>query len=213
MSDPFIIHLLEALRRHEPVVAPVSNGWNATSPLPGACCADVVRREGQRQASNQVTIGNCVTSLRLLVRPRLEPLLRESQPGRDAAAAKTPPAPTAIRISARATAIARRSERLSRGSIWPEPDVARRAIEFARHGDAVLRRRSESAGHPITLPAENHVGYYLVGPGRCQLEQAIEYRAETCRFSGPFPDRPRPSGLFRSDRRSDIANFGCHPRR
>ena len=67
-------------------------------------------------------------------------------------------------------------ERLSRGSTWLEPDVARRAVELARRGDAALRRRSEIAGHPVVLPAENHVGYYLLGPGRRELEQDIAYR-------------------------------------
>jgi cyclic beta-1,2-glucan synthetase len=49
-----------------------------------------------------------------------------------------------------------------------EPDVARKAVELARpsHASPNLRVRER----------QSHVGYYLVGDGRKELEQAIGYR-------------------------------------
>ena len=175
LNDPFIVHLLEALRRHESIVSTGIEWLERHLGAGGTSCAEVVRRESQRQASNQVTIGNCVTSLRLLSAldwnvffekvSLVETLLGEDPCG-------------AYNRQDFATRDRYRQEveKLSRGSKWLEPDVARRAVELARRGDAALRRRSETAGHPISLPAENHVGYYLTDQGRRELERVIEYR-------------------------------------
>ena len=45
---------------------PAANGWKQHLADQGCPASEVLRREHQRQAANQVSIGNCITSLRLL---------------------------------------------------------------------------------------------------------------------------------------------------
>jgi cyclic beta-1,2-glucan synthetase len=158
-SDTFYVHLLEALRNHESLVSAGIEWLEAHLARCGTCAADVVRRESQRQAANQVTVGNCVTSLRLLSAldwndffehvSLVEALLRTDPAG----------AYTGQDFATR-DRYRREIEKLSRGSTFNELDVARRTLALARSGDALPR---------------NHVGYYLIGPGREALEAALYF--------------------------------------
>src|SRR5262249_19527809 len=65
-SDPCIFHLLELLRDHGAAHAGGVEWLERHLAGCGVVAAEVLRREQQRQAANQVSIGNCVTSLRLL---------------------------------------------------------------------------------------------------------------------------------------------------
>ena len=113
---------------------------------------DVLRREQSRQAANQVTVGNCVLSLRLLSAvdwnaffeqtSHVEAILREDPSGiyprQDFA--------TSDRYR-------RGVEMIARGSKADEIEVARRAVELARRG------------HGSSEPLD-HVGYYLIDQAR-----------------------------------------------
>ncbi|HZD11833.1 MAG TPA: cellobiose phosphorylase, partial [Candidatus Binatia bacterium] len=69
-------------------------------------------------------------------------------------------------------------EKLAVASARPEVDVARAAVSLAaKAGDGQLAAgalKGEWAG--LSLPREAHVGHYLLGEGRPQLEAALAYR-------------------------------------
>ncbi len=119
----------------------------------------MVRRENQRQAVNQVSVGNCMTSLRLLSaldwniffeRTNLvEPLLRQDPAGAYARQ------DFATRDRYRQVV-----EKLARGSELEEIEVARHVVQKAR-------------GEPSP---RNHVGYYLIGPGKSAFQAELRYR-------------------------------------
>src|SRR5262249_40279248 len=112
------------------------------------------------QAVNQVSVGNCMTSLRLLSaldwnvffeRTNLvEPMLRQDPAG---AYAKQD---FATRDRYRQIV-----EKLARGTDLEEREVARGVVQRAR-------------GHESP---RNHVGYYLIGPGRTSFQDEIGYRS------------------------------------
>src|SRR5262249_8224863 len=65
MSDACIVGALQSLR-DQGAAGPAVEWLEEWLGRHGLSAADVLRREHQRQAANQVSIGNCVTSLRLL---------------------------------------------------------------------------------------------------------------------------------------------------
>lgn len=157
-SDAFVVRALEVLRQEGRPAALeqaeellTRRGLNVT---------EIVRRENQRQAVNQVSVGNCMTSLRLLSaldwnvffeRTNLvDPLLRQDPAG---AYAKQD---FATRDRYRQTV-----EKLARGSGLEEVEVARRVVQKARGNQQA----------PLY-----HVGYYLIGPGRRELQVELGYR-------------------------------------
>lgn len=64
--DCYVVHLLEGLHHYETVHPEGVEHLERRLADRQQACADVLRREKERQAANQVSIGNCVTSLRLL---------------------------------------------------------------------------------------------------------------------------------------------------
>src|SRR5262249_23390139 len=65
-SDPFVVPLLQELRDHGPEACFGVDWLEGYLARQSSTTAEVLRREHQRQAANQVSVGNCVTSLRLL---------------------------------------------------------------------------------------------------------------------------------------------------
>ena len=129
LHDPFVVHLMELLRDHA-ALGKVGLDWLERQLCNQATDADqVFRRESQRLAVNQVCVGNCVTSLRLLsaldwnlffekVSP-VEKVLREDPAG------VYPRQDFATRDRYRRTI-----EKLGRGSRVLEQDIAKRpAVE------------------------------------------------------------------------------------
>ena len=123
---------------------------------------EVLKREQTRQAANQVTVGNCVLSLRLLSvvdwnaffeqASQVEAILREDPSGiyprQDFA--------TSDRY--------RRSvEMIARGSKADEIEVARRVVDMAG--------RDRGSSEPL-----GHVGFYLIDRGQRELKAAFGYR-------------------------------------
>jgi cyclic beta-1,2-glucan synthetase len=163
-TESFMVHFLELLREQVPILATASEWLETMLVGRGTCCADVVRREQQRQAANQVSIGNSVTSLRILSAldwpeffektSLVEAILRQdpagTYPGQDFA--------TRDRYR-------RRVEKLARGSQQAELEVALQAVGLANRDQGV------------TTP-DNHVGYYLIDRGQARLERALGYHAD-----------------------------------
>ncbi|MCS6852425.1 MAG: glycosyl transferase family 36 [Gemmataceae bacterium] len=167
-SDNFVVCLLQLLRDQGPE-ARVGMEWlehhlSRRNDTP----AEVVRRAHQQQAANQVSVGNCVTSLRLLSaldwtvffeRTSLVELELRRDP-----AGVYPRQDFATRDRCR-----RVVEQLARGSGHDELAVARRAVELARH-----QVEPVDGGR---LHRSAHCGYYLLDEGRLRLEADLGYRA------------------------------------
>jgi len=162
-SDAFIVRALQVLRQEgRPAALEQVESYLSER---GVNVHDIVRRENQRQAVNQVSVGNCMTSLRLLEaldwnvffeRTNLvEPLLRQDPAG-------------AYGQQDFATRDRYRQavEKLARGSNVQEIEVARRVVERARD----------------SCPPRNHVGYYLIGPGKAEFQADLGYRRNLGEF-------------------------------
>jgi cyclic beta-1,2-glucan synthetase len=156
-SDTFVVRALEVLRQEgRPAALEQAEEYLTRR---GLNVHDIVRRENQRQAVNQVSVGNCLTSLRLLSaldwnvffeRANLvEPLLRQDPA--DAYAKQD----FATRDRYRQIV-----EKLARGSGVEEVEVARRVVQRAQ-------------GQPAP---RHHVGYYLLGPGKAEFQSELGYR-------------------------------------
>ena len=65
LSDPFVVRLLQLLRDQGPAIKALDHLEDELTAR-GSEPNEVLRREQSRQAANQVTVGNCVLSLRLL---------------------------------------------------------------------------------------------------------------------------------------------------
>ncbi|MGH7222269.1 MAG: GH36-type glycosyl hydrolase domain-containing protein, partial [Gemmataceae bacterium] len=157
LSDPFVVRALEVLRQEgRPAALEQVEGYLTQQ---GLDINEIVRRENQRQAVNQVSVGNCMTSLRLLSaldwnvffeRTNLvEPMLREDPAGT-----------YAKQDFATRDRYRQIIEKLARGSGVEEIEVARRVVKRARGHDA----------------PRNHVGYYLLGAGHKEFQIELGYR-------------------------------------
>jgi cyclic beta-1,2-glucan synthetase len=173
-SDSFVVHLLQALRDHGPDACLGIEWLEHHLGRRGDNATEVLRREHQRQAANQVSVGNCVTSLRLLSALDWS-IFFERTSLVEAVLKEDPAAVYARQEFATRDRYRRAVETLARGSDRDELRVAHLAVDLAR--------LSVDGGRPATA-RESHVGFYLVGDGRPGLEAAIRYRptwGEWCR--------------------------------
>jgi cyclic beta-1,2-glucan synthetase len=127
-----------------------------------------IHAEQQRLAANQVSIGNLITSMRLLSAldwtlffervSLVEQILRQD------------PAGVYANMDFASRDMYRHEvERLAKRSKHEETDVASAALKLARRTE-VATEASERA---------RHIGYYLVDGGRAELESQLHYRATT----------------------------------
>jgi cyclic beta-1,2-glucan synthetase len=134
-------------------------------PREGQSIEQLVQAAHHRQAAAQVTVGNVITSMRLLStldwRDFVEGVsLTEPILGADPANAYAG-MDFATRDRYRHVI-----ERIARRTRADELEVARRVVELARNACQREPQDMERA----------HVGYYLIGDGRADLEQAFGYR-------------------------------------
>ncbi|MEO7338331.1 MAG: cyclic beta 1-2 glucan synthetase, partial [Caldimonas sp.] len=134
----------------------------------GQAIEQMVHLEAQQQAANQVSVSNCIGSLRLLGamdwREFVEGLSNVEQTLRDDPAGLYGQMDFGTRDRYRHCV-----EAIAKGSAQSETDVARKAVALA-----VAARPAEPlpAGTDID-GRRGHVGYYLVSEGRAQLEAAV----------------------------------------
>ncbi len=164
VRDPFLVHLLQLLRDHAVLGKSGIDWMEQHLEQHGTDTDQVLRREGQRQAVNQVSLGNCVTSLRVLSaldwNDFFEKVSLVDRVLRDDPAGVYPHQDFATRDRYR-----QRIEKLARGSTFEELAIARQTVERAS--------RSGVRNGP-----EAHVGHYLLGKGRAELAQALGYRPQ-----------------------------------
>ncbi len=180
-SDAFLVHLLDFVRADS---ATAMCGVDSVDKYLSSCgqnAVEVQRREQARQAANQVSIGNCVTSLRLVSAldwsdffertSHVEEILRMDPAG-----------VYGLQDFATRDRYRRVIEKLARRCKKSEIHVAQAVLDLAEgHG----RGKKTATPSEKTKPGdglpwgaavpEQHVGYFLIDKGRRQLEAQFHY--------------------------------------
>ncbi len=161
LRQTFIVQLIQRLREQHPSVMPVMDWIEKQLGVQGTSVEQSIHYEHQRQAAAQVTVGNIITSMRLLSTldwndffekvSLIEPVL-----GKDP------------------TGVYSRMEFASR-------DRYRHVIERISKGRRISELKIAEATATLAAEAEGdeakrHVGYYLIDEGLAQLEAIFSYR-------------------------------------
>jgi len=159
----FLVQLVQRLREQHPAVMPVMDWIEKRLEKQGSRIEQLIHAEHQRQAAAQVTVGNIITSMRLLSTLDWNDFfekvsLIESLLGKD-------PADVYSRMEFASRDRYRHViERISKRTRANELDVAQSALDFA------AQSKDE---------AEKHVGYYLIDAGLSSLETKFNYQPQT----------------------------------
>ncbi len=162
LAHPFLVQLVQRLREQDPSVMPVMDWIEKLLAQQSTSIEQVIHQEHQRQAAAQVTVGNIITSMRLLSTldwndffekvSLIEPLL-----GKD-------PAGVYSRMEFASRDRYRHViERISKRTHFSELKIAQAAIDLAAKADENLR-------------PQRHVGYYLIDAGLQQIESTFGYQ-------------------------------------
>ncbi len=161
----FVVQLTQRLREQDPALMPVTGWLEKHLARQATSIEQVIHSEHQRQAATQVTVGNIITSMRLLSTldwrdffesvSLIDPLL-----GQD-------PAGAYLKMEFGSRDRYRHVvERISKRTLFSEMEIGEAAVKIA----AKAAEEGENSG------PETHVGYYLVDDGLGQLEAAFGYR-------------------------------------
>ncbi|HEX8141257.1 MAG TPA: glucoamylase family protein [Pyrinomonadaceae bacterium] len=166
LDRAFVVQLTQRLRDQNPAVMPVFDWLEQQLKKQGQSTEQIVHLEHQRQAAAQITVGNIITSMRLLSTLDWRGFF-ESVSLVDPALGSDP-----VGVYSRMTFATRDRyrhviERISKRTRASELDVAREAVRLAA---AAL----ETAGQEDATRA--HVGYYLIDEGVVELEKSFNYR-------------------------------------
>ena len=171
LDRAFIVQLTQRLRDQDPEVWPALDWLEKLLARESMTTEQVVHIEHQRQAASQITVGNIITSMRLLSTldwkeffesvSKIDPILDEDPVG-------------AYSLMDFATRDRYRHviERIAKRTRSSELEAASHAVAMAE--------RSHHAAPDDHRRA--HVGYYLIDRGRTELERDVGYRA-------PFRER------------------------
>jgi len=123
----------------------------------------MVRMENQLQAANQISMSNCIGSLRTLDTMNWRDFVESMSHVEQTLAMDPIQTYTAMDFATR-DRYRHVVEKLAKSSLCSEAEIARKAIELAQ----------EAARHPAVDTRTAHVGYYLIDAGLPQLEYGIE---------------------------------------
>ena len=163
LNDPTVVRLVQLLRDRGPSGAATLKRLEAELTRDGREASRILRDEHRRQAANQVSVGNCVISLRLLSVIEWN-LFFEKQSAVEVILRDDPSGVYTRQDFATRDRYRRSVEKVARRSDVAEETVARRAVELARAGRSTSHRRG-------------HVGYYLDDRGLPALRNSFRYRA------------------------------------
>ena len=166
IPQSFVVELVQRLREQHPSVMPVMDWLEKQLGKQGGSVEQVIHNEHQHQAAAQVTVGNIITSMRLLSTldwndffekvSLIEPVL-----GKD-------PAGVYSRMEFASRDRYRHVvERISKGTRTSELEIGEAAVQLA----AAAAQTNDD-----TNEAHHHVGYYLIDDGLPQLEAKFKYR-------------------------------------
>ncbi|HSE38567.1 MAG TPA: carbohydrate-binding protein, partial [Blastocatellia bacterium] len=165
LDRAFIVQLTQRLRDQDPEVWPALEWLQEELASESLTTEQIVHIEHQRQAAAQATVGNIITSMRLLSTLDWEDFF-ESVSNVDPILAEDPIGAYSLMNFATRDAYRHVIEKIARRARSTEQDIARHALELARRSHQSVeddRRRA-------------HVGYYLVDRGRAQLEAEVSCR-------------------------------------
>jgi cyclic beta-1,2-glucan synthetase len=161
LSDPFVVRLLQLLRDQERDAKTLEHLEDELSQRgfePNA----ILKREQSRQAANQVTVGNCVLSLRLLSAVDWNAFFEQSSQV-EAILREDPAGIYPRQDFATSDRYRRMVEMVARGSKADEIEVARKVVALAG--------REHGSNEPV-----DHVGFYLIDRGQGELKAAFGYQ-------------------------------------
>jgi cyclic beta-1,2-glucan synthetase len=161
----YVAHLIEGLHDNASTFPKAVVHLQNALEIRGHLAAETLRREKERQAANQVSIANCVISLRLLSALDWSRFFERTSL-LEAALRQDPAGFYAKQDFATRDHYRRTVEELARRSHHSELEVAETVLDLARS-------RPEGAAAAL----ERHIGYYLADRGRCELETRVGYRA------------------------------------
>ena len=176
----FVVQLMQRLREQDTAVMPVSDWIEKQLRRQGTSIELVMHSEHKRQAAAQVTVGNIITSMRLLSTldwrdffesvSLIDPLL-----GQD-------PAGAYLKMEFASRDRYRHViEKISKRTNASEVEIARAAVDLARKAAEKEEPQAVagySAPHTRWTPLNftSHVGYYLIDNGRPLLDATFNYR-------------------------------------
>ncbi len=166
IPQSLVVQLTQRLREQDPSVMPVTDWLEKQLAAQNTSIEQVIHAEHQRQAATQVTVGNIITSMRLLSTldwrdffesvSLIEPLLGEDPAG----------AYSKMEFSTR-DRYRHVIERISKRTRSDELEIARATVELAARA---VKNENE-------VEATAHVGYYLVDSGLTELEATFAYKS------------------------------------
>ncbi len=162
ITQPFLVHLLRRLREHDAPFGTAFEWIGEQSQKLGYAPEELARREHLRQAADQVSVGNAITSMRLIAALDWGRFFERTS-SVEAILRNDPAAAYELTEKAARDRYRHAVEELARRSHGDECLVASAAVDLSSRA---------AKGHT----AERHVGYYLIGLGREALEQSIGYR-------------------------------------
>ncbi|HMG74377.1 MAG TPA: glucoamylase family protein [Pyrinomonadaceae bacterium] len=164
LGRPFVVQLTQRLREQDPAVMPVMEWLEKNLVKKGQSIEKIVQEEHQRQAAAQVTVGNIITSMRLLSTLDWKDFF-ETVSLIDPELAKDPAGVYSRMDFATRDRYRHVVERISKGAKKSEPEIARAALRMAEE--------ARGAGADV---AHTHVGYFLIAEGVSRLEAESSYR-------------------------------------
>src|SRR5258705_4815786 len=175
LSNGFVVQLVHRTRELGPRISELRIELEKRLRLMGSDVDEAVRAEHQRHTMGQASMGNSITSLRLVSTTDWSPAIERGSLMEQVL--QPDPAGAYGRMDFRSRDRSRQAvEELSDPTGEAQLRVALRAIESARQGD---KRPDDPSGH---------IGYHLIGSGRRDFELDVAY--------GPrLKQRLRPFGL------------------
>ncbi|MDT7603340.1 MAG: cyclic beta,2-glucan synthetase, partial [Acidobacteriota bacterium] len=165
LDHAFVVQLTQRLREQDPAVAAALDWVEEKLQRQGESLEPIVHEEHQRQAAAQVTVGNIITSMRLLSTLDWRDFF-ESVSLVDPLLSRDPAGVYARMDFATRDRYRHVVERVGRRTKTDELKVAQRAVDLAL---AAARETPQDE-------ARAHVGYYLIDDGRAALEKTFAYR-------------------------------------
>lgn len=164
LGRAFVVQLTQRLREQDPAVMPVIEWLEKNLVKKGQSIEKVVHEEHHRQAAAQVTVGNIITSMRLLSTLDWKDFF-ETVSLIDPELAQDPAGVYSRMDFTTRDRYRHVVERISKGAKKSEPEIARAALRMAEEA----RHAGEDAAH-------GHVGYFLIAEGVARLEAETAYR-------------------------------------
>ena len=164
LGRAFVVQLTQRLREQDPAVLVVFEWLEKQLAKQGLSIEKIAHEEHHRQAAAQVTVGNIITSMRLLSTLDWKDFF-ETVSLIDPELAKDPAGVYSRMDFATRDRYRHVIERISKGAKKSEPEIARAALRMAEEARA--------AGEDIS---HTHVGYFLIADGVSRLEAEASYR-------------------------------------